>query len=127
MRGIIMRAACALHVHCICTGSYAVHHHIHCITLQDFARNDFELRQFIVGGKVEHRVYSHPLTLTLNPNPNPNPSPSPSPNPNPNVNPNQVATLCAQPSFAGMDRRELQKLSYFFTTTTRPARSAIVV
>ena len=27
--------------------------------MQDFARNDFELRQFIVGGKVEHRVYSN--------------------------------------------------------------------
>ena len=36
----------------------ALHHHVHC-TSQDFARNDFELRQFIVGGKVEHRVYSN--------------------------------------------------------------------
>ena len=67
------------------------------------------------------------LTLTLGPNPDPNyPNPN-SPNPNANPNPNQVATLCAQPSFASMDHRELQKLSYFFTTTTRPARSAIVV
>jgi hypothetical protein len=29
------------------------------VIVQDFARNDFELRQFIVGGKVEHRVYSN--------------------------------------------------------------------
>ena len=38
----------------------ALHHHVHVhCTSQDFARNDFELRQFIVGGKVEHRVYSN--------------------------------------------------------------------
>ena len=35
----------------------------------------------------------------------------------------KVATLCAQPSFASMDHRELQKLSYSFHTTTRPARN----
>eukprot|EP00908_Phaeocystis_cordata_P020278 Transcript_31949.p1 GENE.Transcript_31949~~Transcript_31949.p1 ORF type:complete len:393 (+),score=156.97 Transcript_31949:805-1983(+) len=29
------------------------------VIVQDFARNDFELRQFIVGGKVVHRVYSN--------------------------------------------------------------------
>ena len=49
--------AYALHHHMHCT---ALHHHVHVhCTSQDFARNDFELRQFIVGGKVEHRVYSN--------------------------------------------------------------------
>ena len=49
--------AYALHHHMHCTALH-VHAHVHC-TSQDFARNDFELRQFIVGGKVEHRVYSN--------------------------------------------------------------------
>ena len=48
-------SSCALHVY------VHVHAHVACAhcTFQDFARNDFELRQFIVGGKVEHRVYSN--------------------------------------------------------------------
>ena len=29
------------------------------ILVQDFARNDFEMRQFVIGGKVAHRVYSN--------------------------------------------------------------------
>ena len=51
--------ACAWHMHGVQTsvaGTY-IAYDLHCT--QDFARNDFELRQFIVGGKVEHRVYSN--------------------------------------------------------------------
>ena len=29
------------------------------VIVQDFARNDFELRQFVVDGRIVHKVYSN--------------------------------------------------------------------